>query len=276
MRAAQPMRGFPCCLINNTEDYVSLMRARAAGALPDMGCALRVLELLKQTRGGLFEREPRAEILDVGCAAGHFLRTFIRCSLPLAKYVGLEVDSSMVAVANEVWAKEIESGKVEFINEDLEKFRSPRRFDVVICSNAFMYFASAKTALTNLLLATRRRLLIRSYFADASYRIVRAQTKRNHDKSSVDEIDAFDDAGNMLCYDFWNIYSQTYIEELVPRIEPRARLEWIEDKNVISSLEQERTLNLSKRGATEILAGQEISYPFILPWKYLSISMDTA
>jgi SAM-dependent methyltransferase len=252
------------------------MRDRAAGTLPDMGCALRMTELLKQTQGGLFEHEARAQILDVGCATGHFLRTFIRRRLPLAKYVGLEVDSSMVAVANELWTDEIENGKAEFINEDLERFVSARRFDVVICCNAFMYFASAKTALTNLLRATRTRLLIRSYFADANYRIVRAQTKRNHDKSLVDEIDVFDDAGNMLCYDFWNIYSQAYIEELVPRIEPRARLEWIEDKNVISSLEQERALNLSKRGATEVLAGQEISYPFILPWKYLSISMDAA
>jgi hypothetical protein len=182
----------------------------------------------------------------------------------------------MVGAARQVWADNISSGTVEFINQDLERFASDRKFDFVICVNAFMYFASAKTALTNLLKATRRHLIIRSYFADSNYRIVRAQTKSNHDKSEIEEIDVFDEAGNMRCYDFWNIYSVAYMEALVRQIAPGAKLDWIEDRNILSSMEQERQLNISKRGATEVLEGYEIVYPFILPWKYLSISMDAA
>jgi SAM-dependent methyltransferase len=260
-------------VINNTSDYVSLMKARAEGTLPDMGCALRVTDLLRQTPGGFFTAAPGPSILDVGCATGHFLRTFIRQRLPLARYVGLEIDPGMVVAAREVWKREISVGTVEFVNEDLEKLAAPAAFDFVICVNAFMYFSSAKVALTNLIKATRHRLLIRSYFADANYRIVRAQTKQNHDKSQIEEIDAFDEAGNMLCYDFWNIYSQTYIEALVARIRPHAVLQWIEDKNVVASMEKERDLDLRKRGGTELLAGHEVSYPFILPWKYLSITL---
>ena len=92
----------------------------------------------------------------------------------------------------------------------------------------------------------------------------------------MDELAAFDDAGNILCYDFWNMYSFTYMEALVRTIEPKARAEWIEDKNVLSSLEEERKLNLQKRGATELLGRYEVSYPFILPWKYLSIDVSAA
>jgi hypothetical protein len=103
---------------------------------------------------------------------------------------------------------------------------------------------------------------------------MRAQTKANHDKSQFDEIDVFDESGGMLCYDLWNIYSCSYIAALVAKINPRAKLEWIEDGNVRSSMEQERKLNVTKRGATEVLEGHEVSYPFILPWKYLSITMS--
>jgi SAM-dependent methyltransferase len=255
-------------LINNTDDYVSLMRDRASGALPDMGSALRVVELVRGMADG------PVSVLDVGCAAGHFLRTFKRQGVALSKYVGLEIDPMMVAAANSVWAAEIHAGDVQFINEDLERFDRTDRYDFVICVNAFMYFASAAAALTRLLKAVRGRLLVRSYFSDANYRIIRAQTRLNHDKSNVEEIDVFDADGNMVCYDFWNIYSQTFIEASIARIDPAAKIEWIEDRNVLSSLAQERELDIKKRGATEVVNGQEISYPFILPWKYLSVTMD--
>jgi hypothetical protein len=143
-----------------------------------------------------------------------------------------------------VWADEITAHDVVFINEDIEQFNSERRFDFVICVNAFMYFASARAALSNLLRATRRHLLIRSYFADANYRIMRAQTMSNHDKSTVSEVDVFDENGNMRCYDFWNIYSCSYMEALVKSIDPKAKLEWLEDENMVASMEQERSLRI--------------------------------
>jgi len=235
-----------------------------------MGCALRAAELIRALAVG------SASVLDVGCATGHFLRTFTRERLPLSKYVGLEIDPGMVAAARDVWAGEITAGGAEFINGDLETFESARKYDFVICVNAFMYFASAKMALKNLMAAARGRVLVRSYFADANYRIVRAQTTLNHDKSAVEEIDVFDESGDMLCYDFWNIYSQTYIEAVVAKIDGSAKIEWLDDKNVLSSMAKERELSVKKRGATELLDGHEVSYPFILPWKYLSISVSDA
>ena len=260
-------------MIYNTADYISLMKARASGKLPEMGSALRVAGLIQERASRFSDRSRPVDLLDVGCAAGHYLRTLIRQGLPISRYVGLEIDPGMLIAAREVWAGEITAGVVEFVNQDLEQFRSKETFDFVICVNAFMYFASAKRALTNLLQATRSHLIIRSYFADANYRIMRGQTTRNHDKAQLAEIDAFDEDGNLLSFDYWNIYSFTYMETLVASLCPQARLEWIDDKNLLTSIEEERDLNIQKRGATEVLGEHEVSYPFILPWKYLSISL---
>src|SRR5690348_3098987 len=98
-RPASPAAYF--CLIDNTEDYVALMRDRASGALPDMGCALRLVELIQGMARG------PVSILDVGCAAGHFRRTFERSGLPVSKYTGLEIDPAMVAAGREVWADSV-------------------------------------------------------------------------------------------------------------------------------------------------------------------------
>jgi SAM-dependent methyltransferase len=258
-------------LINNTDDYVNLMRNRASGHLPDMGCALRVAELIKEH---WTEPARPLRLLDVGCATGHFRRTFDRCGLQIGRYVGLEIDPAMVRAGKEVWREQIAAGSLEFVNDDLESFRSGEAFDIVICINAFMYFASAKRALGNLLHAARGgKLFVRSYFSDANYRIIRAQTSVNHDKATLSELEAFDDDGNPLSYDFWNIHSQTYIEQLVAVLAPSARVSWLEDRNVVASLQEERELSIQKRGATEVWQGQEISYPFILPWKYLFVDL---
>jgi SAM-dependent methyltransferase len=259
-------------LIDNTDEYVALMRRRAAGALPDMGCALRVADIIGEAWSS--SRGQGMRLLDVGCATGHFRRTFVGRHLPIARYVGLEIDPAMVRVGSEVWRSEIEDGTVRFVNADLEAYESDEAFDVVICVNAFMYFASAKRALRNLLRAARGgRLFVRSYFMDANYRIIRAQTALNHDKSVLSELDVFDDDGEICCYDFWSIYSQTYIELLVAQLAPGARVTWLEDNNVLSSLQHERELAVQKRGATEVLNEHEVSYPFILPWKYLAVDM---
>jgi SAM-dependent methyltransferase len=260
-------------MINNTEEYISLQRKRAEGLLPDMGCSIRVTNLVNARTGTNDEQKQELDILDVGCATGHLYRTFIRRGVNISTYTGLEIDRGMVEAANEVWSGEIHKGKMEFINEDIEQFGGDRKFDFVICVNAFMYFASAEKALRKLMNMTLHHLIIRSYFTDFNYRIARAQTKQNHDKARLDEIDVFDAEGRMLCYDFWNMYSHSYIEALVAKIDPNAQIEWVEDENFLASIEEEGKLEVvKKRGATEIFQGQEISYPFFLPWRYLVVS----
>jgi len=273
-RIQQKLFGTLVDMIENTEEYIALQRNRAMGALPDMGCAIRVANLIKERVVSNDGRKREVDILDVGCAAGHFYRTFVHQGLEISNYTGLEIDPAMVNVANEVWSSDSHAGKVSFINEDIERFEGGGKFDFVICVNAFMYFSSARKALEKLLRMTESHLIIRGYFTDSNYRIIRAQTKQNHDKARLDESEVFDLQGNMLSFDFWNMYSYSYIESLVEELDPKAKFEWVDDKNVIASIEEEGKLRVSKRGATELFGGHEISYPFFLPWKYLVVSYE--
>ena len=86
-----------------------------------------------------------------------------------------------------------------------------------------MYYRSAKRVLRKFL-AAAKQIIIRSYFADSNFRIIRAQSAQNNDSVDVDELDVFSDSGDILVGDFWNIYGFTYIERLVASIEPRAKV----------------------------------------------------
>ena len=131
-----------------------------------------------------------------------------------------------------------------------------------------MYYRSAKRVLRKFL-AAAEQIIVRSYFADSNYRIIRAQSAQNNDSVDVDELDVFSDSGDILVGDFWNIYGFTYIERLVASIEPRAKVEWLEDRNKVESITAESGLGVVKRGGTQVVGGYEISYPLLQPWEIL-------
>jgi SAM-dependent methyltransferase len=251
-------------------DYVDLMRKRAIGELPDMGCALRLGEVIQQLNPVTQDR-PIGRLLDIGCATGHYYRTFRNMGIAIREYVGLEIDAAMVDAANRAWAPEIRQQQAKFVLDDIESASPLPQSDVLICANSFMYYRSAKRVLQKFL-ASAKLIVIRSYFAESNYRIIRAQSAQNNDSVDVDELDVISDSGDILVGDFWNIYGFTYIEKLVASIDPRAKVEWLEDNNKVESITAESGLGVVKRGGTQVVGGYEISYPLLQPWEILVVT----
>jgi SAM-dependent methyltransferase len=252
-------------------DYTELMRQRALGQLPDMGCAIRIGEIIRDiapqvTQGGRIEK-----LLDIGCATGHYYRTFTGMGIPIREYVGLEIDTGMIDAATRVWEREIAQKKVRFVLDDIESPTPLEKCDVLICANSFMYYKSAKRVLAKFLDAAKH-IVIRSYFAESNFRIIRGQSAQNNDRVQIDELDLFTESGDIVIGDFWNIYGFTYIEKLVRRLSREAKVEWLKDLNKIESMAEEADLGVVKRGGTQVIGGYEISYPLLQPWEILVIS----
>ena len=258
-------------LINsNTSQYIELMKKRALGELPEMGSAKRTLEILLERN--LLNSDGNS-IIDIGAATCHYLRTFKNNDIKIENYTGIEEDELMVKAGKEAWSDLINEGQLSINLGLADTFNLKRKFDICICINAFMYFESPYKSLRNMIKHTKNNLLIRGYFSETSYRILRSQTSAHNDRVKISEADSFDKEGNILCYDYWTIYSRDYITNVVKEIDPNASLEWIENKNDFNSIHKEKELNVEKRGATTILENMEISYPIILPWEYLLISL---
>jgi SAM-dependent methyltransferase len=255
-------------------DYVDLMRKRALGELPDMGCAIRIGEIIKDLPGKKNRNNDHiGKLIDVGCATGHYYRTFNEMNIPIREYVGVEINEDMVNVAKDVWRREISSGKIRFVRDDIESATPLDKCDVLVCANSFMYYKSAKRVLKKFL-DSAKTIIVRSYFADSNYRILRGQSAQNNDRVKIDELDLFSESGDLLCCDFWTIYGFTYIERLIGSLNPRARVEWLKDENKIDSITAEARMGVVKRGGTQVIGGYEISYPLLQPWEILVVSVD--
>ena len=250
------------------------MEKRAKGQLPEMGSAQRIAQLIKSFVNHNEYDVSCQKIIDIGSATGHYLRSIKNQDLDFKEYIGLDIDQNMIEIGNRVWGNRSGNTTISFIPHDYDNDTDAPRSDISICMNAFMYFKSPKRAIRKLMSSTNKAIFVRSYFDDSNYRILRPQTIDNHDKSNVSTLDAFDVDGDIPVFDMWNIYSTKFIEACVHEINPNAKVYWEADKNIIDSMQEETKLNLDKRGATTVLNNMEISFPFILPWRYLIICLD--
>ena len=256
-------------MIDNTSEYISIQAKRAEGVLPEMGSSKRVLQIVLE-RNQNFKNN--FSVADIGCATGHLYKSFLKRNMNVSKYLGIEIDPNMIAEGIRIWKESILEKKVFFKNSNIEYLNSDEQFNFVICLNAFMYFSNVKKAFEKMLDITGNFLIIRGYFCNQNYRILRPQTIENHDKSKVSELDIYNEDGTIKIYDQWNIYSFSFIEKILNKIDKNLNIEWVEDNNPVETILEEESLNLKKRGATEIYNNMEVSYPFIQPWKYLIIS----
>ena len=136
-----------------------------------------------------------------------------------------------------------------------------------------MYYRSARKALRKMLCAGKV-VIIRSYFAEANYRILRGQSNKNNDKVLTGDDKIFDSEGNFQIGDYWTIYSHNYIEHLVREIDSKYHIFWVKDDSGImkSALQDEKDRGVVKRYAAEVIGDYEISYPILQPWETVVIT----
>jgi ubiquinone/menaquinone biosynthesis C-methylase UbiE len=88
------------------------------------------------------------DILDVGCATGQFLRSYIK-DKPRIRAIGIDISSTMIEVAKSK-AMEAKLNNLEFIHADWEKLDPDSlkgyEFKAIFCANAFHYFKEPQTA----------------------------------------------------------------------------------------------------------------------------------
>lgn len=254
--------------LQNNKEYIKIMLNRANGNLPEMWSSKQTAEIL---RDKVFKDSQSYNILDVGGATGHYYRSFFED--PVKKYTVLEIDENMVNAGIDYWKNTKHSEKIDFINQDFEKINNISILpDIIICINAFMYFSSIKSVLKKFIKFSNKYILIRSYFSENTYRIIRSQSEYNHDSLIISEYENILENGNFQNYDYWNIYSINLVESILKNDFKSVKWEWIE--NMINELElkNEKSLIKEKRGSTEVFNNFEISFPFLLPWKYLLIT----
>jgi ubiquinone/menaquinone biosynthesis C-methylase UbiE len=179
--------------------YGELFYKRATGALPEMEsskAAARRASHLLDTNG--------ARIADIGCGAGHYLRSLQSAMKRPFQYVGVDATQQYVDLAR----KAFDGVKdVSFQQGDIFKLPLPdRHADLVMCNNVLLHLPSIAQPVRELARVAARKVLVRTLVAEKSYVI--------KDVAPDPQGDDFDEQGEPRGFHFLSIYSEKYVERL--------------------------------------------------------------
>ncbi len=144
--------------------YGDLMRRRALGEELEMESAKQLVRLMKDIY------QPGMVILDVGCGAGHFIRTLKQLDGNL-RYCGLDITQPYLGIAQQVWSS---TPPCEFVCGNA--FELPIKSDscdIVTCVTVLQNLPEYHTPVRELFRVSREVMIIRLLLSDFTHIIKR-------------------------------------------------------------------------------------------------------
>ena len=250
-------------------DYAEVMYRRATGALPEMECSKAVASLLAS------ELCPGDSVLDVGCGAGHYLRSLRQRVDTSFSYTGVDLTSLFIDAAHRAWPN---SSEVTFRVGDIFNLAfADRQFDVVMCNNVLYNLPSIVKPLHELTRVARRVVLLRTLISDRSFRIQEVYSTPTHPFADVPVEREFSDDGQPVSFGYLNIYSRGYVADVVRRAAPTAAVEFIEDKFFDGDAINQSAASEGLSNPTRVVDGRQVfGNHIIYPWWFVVVRLAGA
>jgi len=252
---------------DNEVEYGNLLFKRAIGALPEMESSKATAKILKD----LFS--PNDRILDVGCGAGHYLRSLRRYIQKPFSYTGVDATAAYITLATDAWRS---NKQASFQVADV--FSLPfddGDYDIVMSCNLFLHLPSIREPLNELLRVSRKNVLIRTMVGERSFRIKEVYSPETHPKSfsGPPDEDEFDNNGEPYSFHYYNIYSNTYISKLL-RKNPNIKEYKIipDDQYDPAHLIAETGLKDVAPDTTKIIDRWQVNGYILQPWAFILIN----
>jgi ubiquinone/menaquinone biosynthesis C-methylase UbiE len=243
--------------------YGDVFFARAKGKAPEMESSKATA---RQLRGILTEG---STVLDVGCGAGHYLRSLRREHTFPFSYQGVDVTPQYIQLA-----------KKAFDGDPLARFRTarveklpfgPKAFDIVLCCNVLLHVPAIVKPLRELWRVTKHTLLVRTLIGKSNFRI-----KQVHEslpfKGKTDPI--FDAKGEPKNFHYYNIYSEAYVRWIIGTLPGASNVsiepDWDFDAKAIGT-DQWPDKN-KPADLTQIMNGWQLNNYVLQPWCFLRVT----
>lgn len=248
------------------DDYAQTMYRRAVGDLPEMESSKAEAMLLADAiRDG-------DTVLDVGCGAGHYLRSLRQHIQRPFHYTGVDVTPLFIETAQRAWQHDTAA---TFNVEDIFNLSFPdHAFDIVLCNNILQNLPSIAQPMRELLRVARRLVLIRMMIGERSFRIQEVHSADNWPFSDIAPDDEFDEEGEPRSFGFQNIYAKGYVEGLIRRIRPDANVTITKDTFYDAEAINRSAATEGLPNATQVMNGMQVFGGAILqPWCFVFIRL---
>lgn len=243
--------------------YGEVLYKRAIGEAPEMESSKAAARRLK----GILKQGDT--VLDVGCGAGHYLRS-LRNNFDFSfPYMGIDATQSYVDLAVKAYKND---PAASFRQGDIEALPvKDQSFSVVLCMNVLLHLPRILPAMRELWRVTGRTLLIRTLVGEKSFRIKQIGENETEMKDTEDPL--FDADGEPLRFHYFNIYSERYVRWICSTFPGVAscNIEQDHDFNP-EALTAAHWPDKAKPGdLTQMLGSQQVNGSILEPWAFVRI-----
>lgn len=229
---------------------------RAKGELPEKEASKSYARLLKNKK--IYNEGD--SLLDIGCATGHFLRSFRKILDPNIFYTGLDSHAPFLSWGSEIYGI---SENCNFVYGDAMKLPfKDNAFDITIV-NLYHFFENIELALKESIRATKKYLIWRTPIGEINY-IVKLIYEDSYKK-----LGTITHKRNDLEYSLYQLFSKKYIEGLIKHL--GAKLVFIERDLDFEQFDNNLVEGFENVPATKTLGKLQINGNLILDWHYIAI-----
>lgn len=248
--------------------YGELFLKRATGSAPEMESSKAIARILKSWV------RPNDRILDVGCGAGHYLRSLRNQIEVPFHYRGVDATANYISLAQTAWAG---NPSADFQVGDAFKLPvADKSVDIAMCCNVFLHLPSIKQPLRELLRAARRSVIVRTLVGERSFRIQDVYNPVAHPAhfNSAHDLE-FDDSGEPIAFHYYNIYSKVYIENLL-RSDPNVKsVSIIPDTDFDpAKLSADAVERADVPDITRMMNGWQVNGYILQPWHFVQVELN--
>jgi len=241
-------------------EYGELFYGRAVGGINEMesskAAARRIAAILKEGE----------TIFDVGCGAGHYLRSLRNLTNKPFYYHGIDATELYIEYARKAFS---EQPNVAFDIGDIYALSSAdKAADVTMCNNVLLHLPSVEKPIAELLRVSRRYLLVRTLVSDNSYIVKRVTPDQAGDE--------FDENGEPHTFHYLNIYSEAYLRRVISKNKRVATIDFEPDRDFdpASVADSKVVLNASSWNATTTQDGLQHSGMLSMPWTWIYVELN--
>ena len=218
-------------------------------------------------------------LVEVGCSAGHLVRSLSERIGPQIDYQGFDIDEHAVALGNETLqsAKLLESSELA-VASIFDLPVDNKSVDASVCLNVLEHLHHPGEAIESLLRITRDFCLIRTLVGDTTWIIQEAKNNSHvgfNEKDTAlpapnDEIDMM---GIPRYRVYHNVWGQNYLEHLIKKIAPTADVSFEVDNDFDADRLNADTATSGLHLATQVVAGRQVEGFFMPPHTWIKVSL---